>query len=65
MAERRYEWLYGDELQRLMHARPLAWVSLGVLEEHGEHLPWGLDGLKAHRACLRLAEAIGGVVLPA
>ncbi len=65
MAERRYEWLYGDELRRLIRERPLAWAPLGVLEEHGEHLPWGLDGLKAHGACLRLAEAIGGVVLPA
>ncbi|MBT3267944.1 creatininase family protein [Candidatus Poribacteria bacterium] len=65
MTERRYEWLYGDELPRLMRERPVAWAPLGVLEEHGEHLPWGLDGLKAHAACLRLAEAIGGVVLPA
>jgi len=62
--ERRYEWLYGDELRRLMLERPVAWVPLGILEEHGAHLPWGLDGLKAHGVCLRLASRIGGVVLP-
>jgi creatinine amidohydrolase len=63
--ERRYELLYGEELYRLMRERPLAWLPLGILEHHGEHLPWGLDGLKAHAVCLRLAERLGGVVLPA
>ncbi len=63
--ERRYEWLYGDELPLLIAERPLAWVPLGILEEHGEHLPWGLDGLKAHAVCVRLSEALQGVVLPA
>ena len=63
--ERRYEWLYGDELFDLMRERPLAWLPLGILEKHGGHLPWGLDGLKAHAVCLRLAERLGGVVLPA
>jgi creatinine amidohydrolase len=63
--ERRYEHLYGEELFTLMRERPLAWLPLGILEQHGEHLPWGLDGLKAHAVCLRLAERLGGVVLPA
>jgi creatinine amidohydrolase len=63
--ERRYELLYGEELFRLMQDRPLAWLPLGILEHHGEHLPWGLDGLKAHAVCLRLAHQLGGVVLPA
>lgn len=63
--ERRYEWLYGDELETLIRERPVAWVPLGVVEEHGSHLPWGLDALKAHAVCLRLASTLGGVVLPA
>jgi creatinine amidohydrolase len=63
--ERRYEWLYGDEAPLLIAERPLAWLPLRLLEEHGEHLPWGLDGLKAHGVCLRLAETLQGVVLPA
>jgi len=63
--ERRYEQLYGDELFALMRERPLAWLPLGILEHHGGHLPWGLDGLKAHGVCLRMAERLGGVVLPA
>jgi creatinine amidohydrolase len=63
--ERRYERLFGEEFFRLLRERPLAWLPLGILEQHGEHLPWGLDGLKAHAVCLRLAEELGGVVLPA
>lgn len=63
--ERRYEWLYGEELAARMQGRPLAWLPLGILEKHGAHLPWGLDGLKAHAVCLRLAERLQGVVLPA
>jgi creatinine amidohydrolase len=63
--ERCYEYLYGDELFDLIRERPLAWLPLGILEKHGGHLPWGLDGLKAHAVCRRLAERCGGVVLPA
>jgi creatinine amidohydrolase len=63
--ERRYEYLYGDELFDLIQECPLAWLPLGILEKHGGHLPWGLDGLKAHAVCLRLAKRLGGVVLPA
>jgi creatinine amidohydrolase len=63
--ERRLELLYGEELFCRIKERPLAWLPLGILEAHGEHLPWGLDGLKAHAVCLRLAERLGGVVLPA
>ncbi len=63
--EVRYEHLYGGELYQRMERQPLAWLPLGVLERHGDHLPWGLDGLKAHAVCLYLAERRGGVVLPA
>ncbi len=62
--ERRYERLYGEELFTLIREKPLAWMPLGILESHGAHLPWGLDGLKAHAVCLRLAARLGGVVLP-
>jgi len=40
-------------------------MPLGIIERHGEQLPWGLDGDKAHLVCLRLADRLGGVVLPA
>jgi creatinine amidohydrolase len=62
--ERRWEKIYGNELFRLIEERPLAWLSVGVIECHGEHLPWGLDADKAHLICLRMADRFGGVVLP-
>lgn len=62
--ERRWEKIYGNQLFRLIEERPLAWLPVGVIERHGEHLPWGLDADKAHLICLRLANKIGGVVLP-
>ena len=62
--ERRWENIYGNTLFRLIEERPLAWVPVGVIERHGEHLPWGLDADKAHLICLRLADRFGGVVLP-
>ncbi len=62
--ERRWEKIYGNRLFELVDERPLAWLPVGVLERHGEHLPWGLDGDKAHLVCVRLAGRLGGVVLP-
>lgn len=63
--EQRYEYLYGQELQEHIARRAVAWVPLGILERHGEHLPYGLDGFKAHGVCMKLATLLGGVVLPA
>ena len=62
--ERRWEKIYGNTVFRLIEERPLAWLPVGVIERHGEHLPWGLDADKAHLICLRLADKFGGVVLP-
>lgn len=62
--ERQWEKIYGNRLFELIEERPLAWLPVGVLERHGEHLPWGLDGDKAHLVCVRLAGRLGGVVLP-
>lgn len=63
--EIRYEMLFGDELKRRIAERPLVWMPFGILERHGDHLPWALDAMKAHGVCCRCARALGGVVLPA
>jgi creatinine amidohydrolase len=39
-------------------------VPFGILEKHGNHLPWALDALKAHGVCCRCARVHGGLVLP-
>jgi creatinine amidohydrolase len=63
--ERRYERLTPDEIAAAKDDAPVAYVPLGALEWHSWHLPTGLDGIKARELCLRVAEAAGGVVLPA
>ena len=49
--------------QRLAQA-PIAYLPLGTLEWHGEHLPLGSDGLQSEGFMTRLAERVGGIVLP-
>ena len=65
MVERRYERLFGRELEERMAERALVYLPIGILERHGEHLPFGLDAAKATGVCLRAAEKLGGVVVPA
>lgn len=48
---------------RLVQA-PIAYLPLGTLEWHGEHLPLGSDGLQAQGFFIRLAGEVGGVVMP-
>jgi creatinine amidohydrolase len=62
--ERRYERLRPAELRALADEAPLAYLPIGPLEYHGEHLPTGVDWFEAHGLCLRAAAKSGGVVLP-
>lgn len=64
MTERRWERLRPAELRTLVAEAPVAWVPVGTLEFHGEHLPFGVDGFEAHGLLRRAAERAGGVVLP-
>lgn len=49
--------------QRLAEA-PIAYLPLGTLEWHGEHLPIGSDGMQSAGFFQLLAEEVGGIVLP-
>ncbi len=60
----RYAELLPDELERIWEEQPIAFCAWGALEWHGPHLPLGLDGLVAERFAERLAERVGGVLLP-
>jgi len=62
--EARYERLHPRELSERVERMPLAYVPIGTLEFHGEHLPFGVDSFEAHGVCLRAAARSGGVVLP-
>jgi len=52
------------ELRAMLERAPLAYVPVGTIEFHGEHLPFGVDSFEAHALCVRAAERSGGVVLP-
>ena len=64
MTEVRYERLHPAELRAELERAPLAYVPVGTIEFHGEHLPFGVDSFEAHALCVRAAERSGGVVLP-
>ena len=61
----RYAELHPEDLARAFAAGAAAVLPLGALEWHGPHLPLGVDLILAERFAARLAERIGGVLLPA
>lgn len=53
------------EFREALAAFPVAYIPVGLLEWHGDHLPLGTDILRAEHICRLLADELGGVVLPA
>ena len=62
--EVRLERLHPAEVRAAMAATPIAWLPLGAIEFHAEHLPFGTDGFTAHAVVERAARQAGGVALP-
>lgn len=60
----KWEELTPSEFVAAVQERPVAFVPLGLLEWHGEHLPLGTDMLKIYGIVLEVARRTGGVVLP-
>ena len=59
-----YAELAPREFQERIQAAPIAYLPLGTLEWHGEHLPLGADGLQSQGFFEHLAREAGGIVLP-
>jgi len=59
-----YAELTPQEFRERIAAAPIAYLPLGTLEWHGEHLPLGSDGLQSYGFFIRLAREAGGIVLP-
>jgi creatinine amidohydrolase len=59
-----YAELTPQEFRERIAACPIAYLPLGTLEWHGEHLPLGADGIQSQGFFIRLAQRVGGVVLP-
>lgn len=62
--EVRLERMRPSEIEAALLRAPIAWVPLGALEYHAEHLPNGTDGFTGHGILARAARRLGGVVLP-
>lgn len=62
----KYEEMTPTEFLQAIAVMPVFFVPTGLLEWHGDHLPLGLDALKAYSLCLQTAGKLGGgIVLPA
>ena len=59
-----YAELTPKEFRKRLKAAPIAYLPLGTLEWHGEHLPLGSDGIQARGFLEELARRVGGIVLP-
>jgi creatinine amidohydrolase len=59
-----HEELTPTEFRQRLAEAPIAYLPLGTLEWHGEHLPLGSDGLQAKHFFEILAREVGGIVQP-
>ena len=59
-----YSELTPSEFMERLKKCPVAYLPLGTLEWHGDHLPLGSDGLQSEGFFRRLAAEAGGIVLP-
>jgi creatinine amidohydrolase len=64
MEKIRYEEMLPHEILARRKRFPAAFIGLGGLEWHGEHLAAGNDALKAQRLCELAAERSGGFAFP-
>jgi len=59
-----YKLLLPHQFKERFDKMPLAYVPVGSLEWHGEHLCLGNDGVKVETLCREAARQGGGIVLP-
>jgi len=64
MQEVLYERLTPSEFQDRLKKAPIAYLPLGTLEWHSLHLPLGSDSFQSQTFFIKLAQRVGGVVLP-
>ena len=64
MQEVLYERLAPSEFENRLKKAPIAYLPLGTLEWHSSHLPLGSDSLQSQTFFIKLAQRIGGIVLP-
>jgi creatinine amidohydrolase len=60
----RFDELLPHEFRKRLAERPIAYLPLGTLEWHGEHLPLGSDALQSEGLMIECARRLGGIVMP-
>jgi creatinine amidohydrolase len=60
----RYGELLPHEFRTRLAEQPVAYLPLGTLEWHGEHLPLGADAIQSEGLMLACARELGGIVMP-
>lgn len=65
MSKIHYSQMLLHEFRAALRDTPIAWVPIGLLEWHSDHLPLGTDVIRAEWVCNAAATKFGGVVLPA
>jgi len=63
-AKVRFDELLPHEFRRRLAERPIAYLPLGTLEWHGEHLPLGSDAMQSEGLMIECARRLGGIVMP-
>lgn len=63
-AKVRYAELLPHEFRARLSERPIAYLPLGTLEWHGEHLPLGADAIQSEGLMVECADRFGGIVMP-
>ena len=62
--EVRYTELLPYQFRKRLAARAIAYLPMGTLEWHGEHLPLGSDAIISEGLMIECARRLGGIVLP-
>ncbi len=60
----RYAELLPHEFRERLANKPIAYLPLGTLEWHGEHLPLGSDAIISEALMVECARQLGGIVMP-
>lgn len=58
------EYMSPSEFEAAAKDPSIAYIPIGVIEWHNEHLPLGYDTIKAFELCKRIREKTGGVIFP-
>lgn len=59
-----YSDLIPREFRHRLAVKPVAYLPLGTLEWHGEHLPLGSDAIQSEGLMVECARRFGGIVMP-